>query len=308
MIENIMNEIDILNSNIDEIKKGLPHKLTSRISEAVEPGLINVRSIAKRVLKTDGWALKPNKDPGILFESEEKDYQLVFVTQSKGHMIQFIISDKYKNESDTVLYGPKLRNKTEVEYFMENILTITKIFDEQLKIPNKGLAKRVVFVFNRLCFWCDDTVYDIKSFDEVSRYVKGNIDKLSAFPFEKLDEMRKMRVTEHQQMISNILGRGSIVSAIYVPDENENIVNFYCSGHGWGPPECRKSSAYTGFYYSKDGKPYGESFCRFELEAISLDEYVYHFNDYSYIYTRRILDHWYYFCEEIYITTSRFKK
>ena len=305
MMNNFKNEIDILNGNMDDIKKLMPHNLESRISEAVLPGAINVKSIAKRVLKADGWEFKPTSEPGIMFESEEKEYQLHFYTQEKGHLIQFNIWDKHTNSGDIIHYHPKFRNKDEAEQYMENVLTITRVLDDQLKIPNKGLAKMVVYVFNQLPLFCDES-NEIKSFDEVSRYVIDNIEKLTAFPFERLDE--KPRGEKHRQMICDGLGMDTVVSAIYIPDNNENIVNFYCSGYGFGPPECRNGSAYTGFYYSKNDTPYGESFCRFDLEKTAPDEYYYCFNEYSYIYTKRIIDHWYYFCEEIYLTNGRYKK
>lgn len=148
-------------------------------------------------------------------------------------------------------------------------------------------------------FAADD---DTKDFDELSEYVRDNIDKLNSIPFEEIpddvgsDEFDQFyRKGGEEEFIEQYLGSDTIVDGIN-RWKGGNIVDFSAGGAG-----NVVHSEYTGFYYSKDDKPYGVEFDSATMTEVEpgVFEYV-EIEDWQYTRTERIMPNWFAYYEKYY--------
>ena len=153
-----------------------------------------------------------------------------------------------------------------------------------------GLA--LVLVLSLLLTAC----YDEVPHDVIVPYVKANVELLEAFPYaerEKIylgDDTYDTKKTKEKTLIKNYLGGDTIVKGVYA--YNDDILSFYCGGSGM-----LQHSTYTGFYFSKNDKPFA-----LEFEGCKLTETtpgVFEWEDKRHrIYLEKILDCWYYYYQE----------
>ena len=109
---------------------------------------------------------------------------------------------------------------------------------------------------------------------------------------ESLSEKQK-----EEEILKRHLGENTIVTSVYA--YNENILQFYCGGSGF-----LDTGTYTGFYFSRDDKPYAFEFNNLKLVEISPGVFegqdengVQQRHGGHRIRTEKIRDKWYYYIQ-----------
>jgi major membrane immunogen (membrane-anchored lipoprotein) len=129
--------------------------------------------------------------------------------------------------------------------------------------------------------------------DAIVSYVSANVKLLEAFPYDEMEKIlfsedkSEVKQTKEEEIINDCLGSSTIVKSVYA--YNDDILSFYCGGSGM-----LKHSTYTGFYYSKNDKPFALEFEGCELKETTPG--VFEWEDERHrIRTEKIQDYWYYY-------------
>lgn len=132
--------------------------------------------------------------------------------------------------------------------------------------------------------------------DAIVSYVSANAKVLEAFPYDEMEKIllgedkSDVKQTKEEELINDYLGNSTIVKSVYA--YNDDILSFYCGGSGM-----LQHSTYTGFYFSKNDKPFA-----LEFEGCDLTETtpgVFEWEDERHrIRTEKIQDCWYYYYQE----------
>jgi len=154
----------------------------------------------------------------------------------------------------------------------------------------------IILLVFLLCFTTTSCLFfvdDTKSYSTISKYVTDHIDILNEFPYSNLPD--DFLSNEHKEKIKKILGDDTIVEYVNVKND-ERIIYYHCGGSGFVG-----GSTDTGFYFSKQNKPYSMNY--HDIEFIETSKDVFEWKDdnrYHYIKTIKIIDNWYYYYEDWY--------
>jgi len=153
----------------------------------------------------------------------------------------------------------------------------------------KKISLALVLTLSLLLTACSDEIPR----DTIVSYVNANVKLLEAFPYTETEKIllgedeSDVEQTKEEKFIKDYLGSSTIVKSVYA--YNDDILSFYCGGSGM-----LQHSTYTGFYFSKNDKPFALEFEGCELTETTPG--VFEWEDERHrIHTEKIQDCWYYY-------------
>lgn len=106
------------------------------------------------------------------------------------------------------------------------------------------------------------------TYNKIVSYVSDNYEMLENFSYSEIEKIKssndkpEIKKQKEEEIIKRYLGENTIVKSVYAYDEN--VLQFYCGSSGF-----LDAGTYTGFYFSRDDKPYAFEFNNLELVEIS---------------------------------------
>lgn len=141
------------------------------------------------------------------------------------------------------------------------------------------------------------------TYNKIVSYVSDNYEMLENFSYSEIEKIKssndkpEIRKQKEEEILKIHLGENTIVTSVYA--YNENILQFYCGGSGF-----LDTGTYTGFYFSRDDKPYAFEFNNLKLVEISPGVFegqdengVQQRHGGHRIHTEKIRDKWYYYIQ-----------
>ena len=141
------------------------------------------------------------------------------------------------------------------------------------------------------------------TYNKIVSYVSDNYEMLENFSYSEIEKIKssndkpEIRNQKEEEILKRHLGENTIVTSVYA--YNENILQFYCGGSGF-----LDTGTYTGFYFSRDDKPYAFEFNNLKLVEISPGVFegqdengVQQRHGGHRIRTEKIRDKWYYYIQ-----------
>ena len=141
------------------------------------------------------------------------------------------------------------------------------------------------------------------TYNKIVSYVSDNYEMLENFSYSEIEKIKfsndnpEIKKQKEKEIIKRHLGENTIVTSVYA--YNENILQFYCGGSGF-----LDTGTYTGFYFSRDDKPYAFEFNNLKLVEISPGVFegqdengVQQRHGGHRIRTEKIRDKWYYYIQ-----------
>ena len=97
------------------------------------------------------------------------------------------------------------------------------------------------------------------TYNKIVSYVSDNYEMLENFSYSEIEKIKssndkpEIRKQKEEEILKRHLGENTIVTRVYA--YNENVLQFYCGSSGF-----LDAGTYTGFYFSRDDKPYAFEF------------------------------------------------
>ena len=141
------------------------------------------------------------------------------------------------------------------------------------------------------------------TYNKIVSYVSDNYEMLENFSYSEIEKIKssndkpEIRKQKEEEILKRHLGENTIVTRVYA--YNENVLQFYCGSSGF-----LDAGTYTGFYFSRDDKPYAFEFNNLKLVEISpgvfegqYENGVQQRHGGHRIRTEKIRDKWYYYIQ-----------